>query len=115
MHRRVAPSGGTEVDMMGIDRLLQSMTRVGEELGLDAERSFRPYYTCIMAYTAYMHIYVDEPSVFKWIIAKLRGLLEITPPTLEECCVCLQKCTIMSLIVCCMCTELICYSYGLIF
>ena len=33
MHRRAVPPGGTEVDMMGIDRLLQSLTRVGARAG----------------------------------------------------------------------------------
>ena len=33
VHRQVAPPGGTEVDMMGIDSLLQSMTRVGARAG----------------------------------------------------------------------------------
>ena len=30
IHRRVTPPPGTEVDMMGVDRLLQSMTGVGD-------------------------------------------------------------------------------------
>ena len=29
VHRQVAPSGGTEIGMMGVDRLLQSMTGGG--------------------------------------------------------------------------------------
>ena len=33
MHRQVAPPGGTEVDVKGIDRLLQSITRVGARAG----------------------------------------------------------------------------------
>ena len=53
IHRQVVPLGGTEVDMMGVDRLLQLMSG-----GADRARSsgsFRPYYTHIMAYTAYNH------------------------------------------------------------
>ena len=33
LRRWVAPPGGTEVDMMGMDRILQSMTRVGASAG----------------------------------------------------------------------------------
>ena len=43
------------VDMMGVYRLLQSM--IGEEIGLEADRSFRSHYTHRMAYTAYIHNY----------------------------------------------------------
>ena len=33
MYRWVAPPGGTKVAMMGVDRLLQSMTGVGARAG----------------------------------------------------------------------------------
>ena len=49
LHRRATLPGGTEVDMMGVDRLLQSMNGGGDG-------SFRSYYTRTMAYTAYMCI-----------------------------------------------------------
>ena len=33
MHRQVAPPSGTEVDIIGVDRLLQSMTAGGARAG----------------------------------------------------------------------------------
>ena len=45
---RTAPPNGTDVNMMGVDRLLQSMTGGG-----DRAESFQPYYTRIMTYAAY--------------------------------------------------------------
>ena len=39
MHRRVAPSHGTVVDMMGVDKFLQSMTEGGVRAGEQVEAS----------------------------------------------------------------------------
>ena len=57
IHSRVAPPHGTEVNMMGVDRFLQSMTGGGERAG-GADGRFQLYYTWIMVYTAYMCIYL---------------------------------------------------------
>ena len=38
IHRQVAPPHGTEVDMMGVDRLLQSMTGGGVRAGEQMEQ-----------------------------------------------------------------------------
>ena len=34
VHRQVVPESGTEIDMMGVDRLLQSMTGEGGRAGI---------------------------------------------------------------------------------
>ena len=62
IHTYIVPPGGTEVDMMRVDRLLQSMTRVGARAESRKELPALLYsYNCVCIYidiNAYMHAYI---------------------------------------------------------
>ena len=70
MHIWVAPPGGTEVDMMGIYRLLQSMTRVGARVG-----SRRELLALLYWYNGLYSIYIDTHIGYvQKLIAEETGL-----------------------------------------
>ena len=56
MHRWVALPGGTEVDIMGVDRLLQSMTGGGDRGG-----SRKELLTLLYSYNGLYSIYIYGP------------------------------------------------------
>ena len=59
VHSRVAPPRGTEVDMMGVDRLLQSVTRGGGRAGSRWELPALLYsYNGLCRIYIYIYIYI---------------------------------------------------------